>query len=309
MRKLNYLSPTSLQIWEQNKETFYLYYLADNKIPREPQTKPMSVGSAFDAYIKNYLYEILFGNNISTMDIRFRFENIFENQVEEQNRDYALEAGKKCFDAYIKSGAAADLIIELKMANDVPQFEFSVQRWIESVSILGKPDLYFVNAKGKPIILDWKVNGYDSKWKTYPKRGYVKIRGTDKGQHKDAFVMDIGGVKVNVAERLEIIDKTWATQLATYAWLCGAMIGSDFIVTIDQLCCNGDDIKVAEHRLMIGKEFQKNTLIRYQELWSIVESDWIFRDKSKEESMEICKMLDRRYEIYGNKDINMELLR
>ena len=56
MRMPEYLSPTSLNVWKRDQEQFYLQYLAEKRPPREPQTQPMAVGAAFDAYVKSYLY-------------------------------------------------------------------------------------------------------------------------------------------------------------------------------------------------------------------------------------------------------------
>ena len=60
MRQPEYLSPTSIGLWQKDRQEFYLYYLADHRPPRIAQNEPMAIGAAFDAYIKSYLHEMLF---------------------------------------------------------------------------------------------------------------------------------------------------------------------------------------------------------------------------------------------------------
>lgn len=304
MKQIEYLSPTSLSLWEKNKEEFYLNYLSDNRPPRMPQTRPMSVGSAFDAFAKSFLHENLFGKG---HDPKFELMAIFEAQVEPQNRDWAYEAGKYCFEVYKKSGALADFMLDLQKAVGQPRFELEVRGVIDgqregisktvgNMVFLGKPDVFYLNSEGAHVTFDWKVSGYCSK--ASPMQGYVRIResGKDKGCHKNAFVMNVKGVMINVAGYLNDWNKDWARQLSIYAWLCGEEVGSDFIVAIDQLACNADQspvsIRVAQHRTRVKKEFQLEVFRLAQECWDIVHSDHIFRDLPIEESKTRCQMLD-----------------
>src|SRR4051812_14365124 len=111
MRKIEYLSPTSLELFYKNQQEFYLRYLSDKRPPRIPQDRPMSVGSSFDAHAKSYLHQNLFGKG---HDPKFDLKNLFEAQVEPQNRDWALAAGQHAFDVYKRSGALADLMLDLQ---------------------------------------------------------------------------------------------------------------------------------------------------------------------------------------------------
>src|SRR4051812_41790712 len=106
MRNIEYLSPSAIDLYKSNQRDYYLNYLTPNKIPRQPQTKPMSVGSAFDSYIKSYLHEKLFGKGY---DPKFDLETLLTAQVEKQNLDWARVNGKYVFEMYLKSGAATDL--------------------------------------------------------------------------------------------------------------------------------------------------------------------------------------------------------
>lgn len=313
MKELEYISPTRLRLWEQDKERFYLEYLSDNRPEREPQTQPMSVGSSFDAFAKNHLHEGLFGKGF---DPRFDLMTIFESQVESHHRDFAFEAGKHCFDQYKKSGALADLLLELQKAVGTPRFEIEVKGVIDGrregvtldiqgITFLGKPDVFFINSLGAHVIIDWKVNGYCANRTISPMQGYVRLRACDplfpgyyvnKGHHKDAVLLSKNGVTINAAGCLEDFNEDWARQLSVYAWLCGMDVGSEYIVGIDQLVCKPSggrpEIRVAEHRAHVRKDHQWSIFREAQDMWSTCRSDHIFRDLSPEDSKARCSQLD-----------------
>jgi hypothetical protein len=306
MRKPEFLSPTAISLFYANLDEYYLSYLADNKPPRIPQTKPMSVGSSFDAYAKSYLHEKLFGKNHSNSN-KFQFQTIFEAQVEPQNRDYALQAGEVCFKTYLLSGAIGDLMMDLQSSIVDPRFEFEVTGTINGyregytksvldVPFRGKPDVFFVNKLGAHVVFDWKVNGYDSKWGASPMQGYVRLRDGvhNMGEHKNAHLMMDKGIMINAANRLEDFNRDWARQLSIYAWLCGEDIGADFIVGIDQLACRpSGKIKVAEHRLKISNDAQWKFYAEAQNILETINSEHIFRDMTLEESKGKCMILDK----------------
>lgn len=299
-KNIQYLSPTSIAKWHENPDEFYLWYLAPVRPPKIPQTQPMAVGSAFDAFVKSYLYESLIGKNP-----QFERTTLFEAQVESHNRDGAFKAGEYCFKEYLKSGALADLMIELQSAVGEPRFEIEVKGVIngyregvsitrEGVMLLGKPDVFFINSQGAHVILDWKVNGYYSDHGASPMSGYVKIRNDPKnsGCHKDCWPMMHNGILINGGQYLENLNADWARQLSIYGWVCGCQVGEEIIVAIDQLACRGGLIRVANHRLRVSAVHQWKIFIDAQRIWEIVHSDHIFRDLSKEESIGRCNLLD-----------------
>lgn len=305
MRSPKYMSPTSLKTFESNDVEYYLRYLADDRPDRDPQTEPMSVGSAFDAHVKSYLVEKLFGK----AEGKYELTTLFEAQVEPVNRDFALKAGKHCFDVYKKSGALSDLMIELNKSVGEPRFEFSVQGAIGGeregkfrnigVPLLGKPDVFFINSQGAHCIFDWKVNGYCSQSGASPAKGYIGLRneeGGNKGHHKDAQPMIFNGIIINMSDFLESINTDWATQLAIYAWLIGEDIGAEFVVGIDQLACRRGEIRIAQHRYKVSSDFQNQLFERLVIAWSIINSEHFFRDMSLKDSKARCKVLDGRAE-------------
>src|SRR5581483_6216669 len=129
MREIKYLSPTSISKYAEDPDEFYLNYLADNRPPRMAQTQPMSIGSAFDAYVKSFLHQSLFGVG---NDPKFEFQTLFEAQVEACNRDWAMVHGKQAFDVYKKCGALYDLMLELQHSVGTPRFEIDMMGVVDA---------------------------------------------------------------------------------------------------------------------------------------------------------------------------------
>lgn len=304
MRTLSYLSPTSLSIYMDDKVRFYLLYLADTKLKREPQTEPMAIGSAFDAYVKSYLHERLFGK-----DPKFDLRTLFEAQVETQNRTKAWDAGRYVFEQYKASGILTDLMIELDASVTTPRFEFDLMGVVDNqkeahlggVPFLGKPDLFYTNKEAARVIHDWKVNGFYSKNGASPVQGYIKLRtvGQPYKAHKNALPMRWKGLTLNMAQTLDMVKVDWAQQLAIYMWLCGEDVGTeDCAGSIDQIVCKPGsnvlpDLHFAEHRSKISKTFQLGVFNKAREAWNCITSGHYFQDMSLEDSKKRCEMLDK----------------
>lgn len=297
MRTPNYLSPTSIALFESDREAFYLNYLADTRTPRMPQTQPMAAGSAVDAYIKSYLHESIFGIGA---DARFEFDTLFEEQVEAHNRDWARVHGKYLFEVYQESGALADFAIELAKATQEPQFEFTIESRVahelvsDGVPLLGKPDVsYWIN--DLLVVRDWKVNGYCANRVTSPKKGYVNIRPGNKA-HKDAIVTtNRHGVTENINHSLNDIDLSWARQIAIYGWVLGAPVGSDFLASIEQFACSGpmNEIRIALYRSTVCPHYQTALHDTIGKIWAAILSGHIFTDLSIEENDNKIDLLNR----------------
>ena len=287
---INYLSPTSIKLFSNDTEEFFLKYVSDVDIPRFPQTQPMAAGAAFDAFIKSHLHYCLFGEH-------FDLRTIFENQVEEYNRDWAWEAGKHIFEEYKAVGCVTDLLRELKKAVDKPRFEFSVSNKINGVPLLGKPDVFFLNEGGTRVIYDWKVNGYCATRLTSPMKGYIKLQeiGKECKIHRDCYLMVSNGITINVSMKLEDGNKDWADQLAIYSWLVGEEIGSEEVIFgIEQICGPKNRLRFASHRLKISPNYQYNLIQFIEHIWEVMNSGWMFRNLTEEQSKERCKLLEIR---------------
>lgn len=313
MRTPEYLSPTSISLWESDREEFYVKYLANHRPPRMPQTLPMSVGSAFDAFVKNCLVVHVYGGLQNHPE--FELDAIFEEQVEPQNRTFAKVAGQRVFDQYRYSGALSDLMLDIDKAVENPRFEFTLLTKFEGVPLMGKPDCsYVVETPSKTkqtIIRDFKVNGYCGQRRLSPKKGYLRVRDgwrptdanpenrNNHGQHKDACPMVVGGVLLNISHFIEDIDPTWARQLVIYAWQMGAVVGGPFFVGIEQAFRHGGDadgplMRFASSMCRSSTVFQTTLLAQIKQMWGQIQSGWIFDNLSREENDIRCNILDEQ---------------
>jgi len=287
---IKYLSPTSVNMFNDDPERFYRHYVM--REARMAQTQPMAVGSAFDAFVKCYLYERLFGKSDD-----WETRSLFEKQVEKHNWDWAWTNGEIVFEAYKEAGCVTDLLRELSQAVGKPRFEFTVSGDVEGVPMLGKPDVFFINNQGARVIYDWKVNGYCGKALKTPYPGYVKLR--DRGvtkQHRDCHPHVFKGITINLAKYM---DGSWADQLSIYSWLLGEPVGSEEIIYgIDQIC-GGPRLRFATHRLKIQPEYQYNLLALVKSVWAAIQDDHYFQDLTKEESQARCSMFSQEMEFEG----------
>jgi len=312
MRTIKYLSPTSLNTYETDPHAFFYNYLADTRLPREPQTPAMAVGSSFDAFVKHELYKAIFGK----VDDQFEFDTLFESQVEKHNRDEVKEIGQYLFDGYKKVGAYDELLEDI-LKGESARFEFLVKREVEGVNLLGKPDCLYTRHDGKRVLLDWKVNGYFSKYTTSPAKNYKKVWDTwneetakpsrNNGKaHKNYSPKLIGDYEIG-ATPFEEGGKQWADQLCIYAWVLKEPVGTDVIVAVDQLACKPSSprplVRVAQHRGQLSKLYQNTLLHRLQTAWNNIQNGHIFMDMSKEENDQELENLNKAATLMDNNEL------
>ena len=305
MTPLKHLSPSGIGAWVERRDQFYIRYLADKKPPPEPQTQPMSVGSAFDAYVKVWLADRL-GVPLDTDS-----EELMRQQVDEELWDFARHAGGVVFEAYKDSGVAYDLLSELEKSKEI-SFEFTVMKEIQHKGIglvlKGIPDLHFYHPEGIKVILDWKVNGYCSKTGISPRKGYLMLRGEGAkvhGMHKECVPSHFGDITYNGGMDFEQVDVSWARQLAIYGWITGLDVGQAFIAAIDQVVCRPTGIRIAEHRGIISKPFQDFVMDLAVDIWNECNNGpgYIrFDDMTAEESKAHCEALDNMWAVAEDDD-------
>lgn len=303
MRMPKYLSPTSIGLFYSDRDAFFFQYMCDPRPKRDPQTNAMAVGSAFDAFVKSYLYKLLVGKG----NPAFEFETIFEAQVEPHNRDEARAAGQLVFDEYKKHGALADLMLDLNGCVGEPKFETTIEGIVEhqigAVPLLGKPDIFFVTKEGARIIFDWKVNGYYSNWPPSPKAGYVSIL-PGRDMHKDCMLQNIKGFRCNIGKPMEMVDASWANQCSIYAWLLGESVGERFIVAIDQIVVNMKktprDFRIAQHRTIVSEGHQQALFESAARAWQQIQSGHLYESLSLEESRARCETLVASMDVMKN---------
>ena len=306
MRKPTYLSHSSLTTWGKDKEEFYIKHLAETRAQRVPQENYMSVGASFDAYAKSALHERLFGKGA---DPQFEFQTIFEAQVEPQNRDFALDAGKYIYDCYVMTGAFEELLTLLQKSKESPRFEFKVEGTINGVPILGKPDCRFIHECGVHVILAWKVKGFCSKYGASPSKNYRLCRDaygppykpskSHNTAHKDYVPYDHHGFEINKTY-LEEANEEYADQICMYGWLLGEQVGDEEVVCcIDEIVSKfmpeGKPLlRVAHQRARVSNTHQTMVLNRAVECWEAICSGWVFRDLSREENDEKCRHMEQK---------------
>lgn len=273
---LSYISPTSLKLFWSDPDEFYMKYMCPTKTPPFPQTRAMSVGSAFDCYVKAYIAK-QFGMDSHNLNY------LITKAVEPHNLEYARVAGMAVFQFYEEVGALADLMILMKDLRANPRMEFKVKGEILGVPISGKPDLYFTRKDGLVLGHDWKVNGYVAKRPPSPQKGYLKVYGNALGgrvQHKDCMAKSSDyGVQYNATGDFQ---PDWRDQLTIYMWALGIPVGEEFMIQVDQVL--GLE-RVARHRIMVGAEYQKELADKMASMWEIINSGHLFRSMSKRESL------------------------
>jgi hypothetical protein len=295
-----------MSLFYKDTDEFYIRYLADHRAPRLPQEPPAAVGSAFDAYVKAQLNWHLYG---PAMSPQFEFGTIFESQVEPQNRDFALTAGKRVFKAYQLCGAYDDLLRLLQHSVEPPRFEFTVEGLIEGVPFTGKPDVRFILDLGKgriPCIFDFKVRGYCSKYGASPSKGYAtcldgfvgKASRSQGKEHATYKALDFRGLTIN-SGYMEFCNSEYADQLSLYGWLLGEKIGDEnTVLGIEELCAkfmgegNPPTLRYARHRGRVKADYQQKLAERVSACWQAITSGHVFSTLSREDSDARCRVLD-----------------
>jgi hypothetical protein len=308
MRIPKSLSYSSMSLWYKDQDEFYIRYLAEHAAPRLPQEQPAAVGSAFDAYVKSMLAHALFGWE---MPAQFEFGTIFESQVEPQNRDFALAAGKRVLKAYKLCGAYDALLNLLCKSIEPPRFEFKVDGTLNGVPFTGKPDCRFVLDLGQgriSCIFDWKVRGYCSKYGASPSKGYstcldgFKSEKPSRSQGKEHAMykaMDFRGMAIN-SGYMEYCNDEYADQLCLYGWLLGEEIGNENVVLgIEELVAkfmgegNPPTLRYARHRGRVKADYQQNLAERVTTCWHAITSGHVFSGLSREDSDARCQVLEQ----------------
>jgi len=315
LRTPKFLSPSSISKFESDRTTFFERYLSPVKTKRPPQQDFMSMGSAFDAFVKSAISIDIFGKD-STEGGQFDREKLFESQVEPHNRDIVWDRAMDLWNQYVHSGAYGSLLGDIARSPEAPQMEFTAKGEIHGVPLLGKPDLRYLTPSHVKVIGDWKVNGSMSKTGASPVQGYRMCWDTyESNTNRKAFVarrtkadppdkvykdytpFDLKGTTIN-KWNMEDYSVDWADQLSIYSWLLGESVGSeDYIIRMEQIACRPvkhqplPRAKFATHMCRIGKPYQEAVLARVKMCWATIESGHIFTDVSRERSDEICEQL------------------
>lgn len=311
MREMKHLSYSGFKLFESDPEMFYRRYIAETKSPRDPQNHYMAVGSAFDAFVKVDLHKQF----VNDGDERYTLPRMFNDQVEEHGREQAWLDGMDVYEWYKKCGAYASLCADMKDCVS-PRFEAEITanvthpKFSGGVPILGKPDVMYVHHQGCRIIHDFKVNGYYSNTPPSAKTGYVhlfqNIAGipVNAGRHPKCQTRVHKGMLINGASYFNSLYADWAEQLTMYAWTMGEEVGSDYVLSVDQIVCNKSTkvIKVAKHAGICSPEYQLKLYERLHRCWYACANGHVFLDmpyeasKGRQEAIELEVAAERPVE-------------
>lgn len=281
---LKYLSYSANKLFEANPEEYFKKYFCG--AARMPQTPPMAVGSAFDAYVKAELYRRLVKGN----DPRMTKESLFEAQVESQARDGGRKAGTDVYNRYCELGGLDDLMTSMQDSIGPPNFEVEVNGTIEDVVLMGKPDIHWLDKSGSRVIHDFKVMGYYAKMPISPRAGYIRLLPSGMA-HKDCIHGRFNGHLYNAGRPMNHSSAEWAEQLSMYAWILGEPVGSEYLLTIDQICCKPGAHRLAQHAALVNPDWQKSFFNRLKRNWTAINQGHFFLHLPFEENLAKCELL------------------
>jgi hypothetical protein len=293
-------------LFKRDPTQFYRIYLADMPTERTPATIQMQVGSVFDILVKEAL----------TADLNLPLQEVKPNDISA----IAWAAGQHVFHDYCESGAYDCLFEELEAAHVAPLMEERIAGSVnicgESIQFCGLPDLFYSDAKGTPVVLDWKVNGYFSNATKSPNRGWLRLYSRDstgawvyKSPHKDVSSCLFGATEMVKNIHLEEIYVDWAIQLTIYSWVLGH---DHFLGRVEQIVgkppkgvrCDATDIeslasrpkpelRIASHCARPSLEFCNSLRETVLDLHRRIQTNHFFPDLSRAASQRLCRRLDK----------------
>lgn len=288
MNKIKFLSVSSLNMFLNQPNKFYCTRLADEKLPRDPQSLAAAAGTMFDINVKRHLIETGRLSNytdklVAESVIRDRFVNypwyqpekekfalneLFWESLEPQNRiEEIFNVGGRLFDAYKNSKLFKETSfhdIENRNIFELRVKLCGVEHVVPIYTIL---DCVLNGVDGTIYPMDLKVSGYSSG--ASPKPKYVNSydeSGNSLGAHKDS---------VEGAD-FELIDEAWATQGCAYGWSIGRKLFEPFPFDIHAVYMGtpkqdgSRSIKVCEYKGIITSEFQKITALKFITAWNTI---------------------------------------
>jgi hypothetical protein len=298
VRVPEYLSYNSFKLFETDPDAFYRKYITEKRQPREPQNYYMAIGSAFDAFVKADLHKRF----VNDGNPKYTADALFETQVESQNRDRAKIDGTELYKRYIKVGALNDLVADMKGCIN-PRFEsdvtatLSIGRLDGGVNLLGKPDVNYIHRDGARVVHDFKCQGFYSANPPSPSQGYVRMMSLGKDHmtmHKNAMLRNHKGIMINGNSPLNLHCEDWATQLTFYAWSLGESVGSDYVLSVDQILSDSKKgtTRVAKHAGICTDVWQNKLFDRLHKAWHAILNGHIFMGMGYEDSQRRCEAIE-----------------
>jgi hypothetical protein len=286
MRELKYFSPSSYLMYRDDVDRFVEQYLIDLPRSNDPPSIQMSIGSAFDAFVKSNLAKKFYEGEAYAP---YQLETIFNKQVSEEHREEAWKIGKFLYEQYVDQGGFHALLSDMEGNLGPIYFEREAQASVRMpsgryVPFKGFPDCSYINKHNKLVILDWKCNGYCSSKRTSPKKHYV-ISRPDNTSHKKITPTVKYDLTVVEDHCFSEVDMKWAIQLTIYSWLLGRPIGDDTVFQIEQLLMEpGPAVRCITYRGFTTPEFQIELANEIDAAWHSLKDGYIYRHLTRQES-------------------------
>jgi hypothetical protein len=277
VRTVNYLSASSLMQLESNPVDFYLRRLgpSDFMPPREEQGFPAAAGISFDAFVKRRIAEL---RGIKAPSLEFMLQDV------RCERERAIELGKTLLAGYEACGALEALLGEgvgmlaIHLEDFAPGTTVPLQAKLDAITLAG----------GEACVHDWKVKSAGRPGEMSPTPGYKRLLASG----------GVGGRRLThanghprAAEPLEVLNPEWATQLALYGWLAGKPL-EPVLASIDEVVVEtGGDVRVAQFRAVISKDFQVALRARLVDAWQRIKEERVVPPEIAEHGFEILQAM------------------
>lgn len=251
--ELKYISYSSFKQALGCEYEFYLMRLAGMPYMPFPQTRPMAMGYAFESFVKAEIARLL-----GKLEYKNKLAKLLEN-IQPEHQDI-IAKGHELFEEYCHCGQLKRLIDEgvedVELEGHAELGGHSIEGIVSNfgvIKIFGKPDAVMVD---RP--LDWKVNGFESKWGKSPTPGYVRsfTRGVDKGRHEKSQLP------------MELLDPEWATQMVFYNWLKKGAVVGPMLGAIEQVAISPTKVSFSSFRSSISTTFVEKIFDQLNDLWT-----------------------------------------
>ncbi len=301
----SHYSPSSCSKFYQDREEYFLQYLAKTRAPRMKSTPAMNIGNVYDSLVTHAIAVMFYGLEDVRTQTEFSMETLMEACHEDHlDMDEQLAIATDMFNQFKATGAFASLCADLRKADpgSIKMQQKCYYNDPAGFTLFGYMDLSFTIGDVQ-IIRDFKVNGRFSKAGAALIKGYQEAYPLDvkrvKYPHKDCFMTTHKcGLRFSLGCASKAIPQ-YARQLATYGWSLNGNKApvENLLLGIDQVSCKMGGTRVPE--IMFGKtshfikpDAQMQLLNEYRAMHETIISGHLFDSLTREESDAKCVELN-----------------
>ena len=249
-RQMTYISPSSFKSWENCQYKTYLTRLAGHPFMKSPAGPPAKIGTAFDAYIKDYIAK---KKNIKSPVLSLH------NMLADVEDEFKA-IGSRLAKAYISNPLIGMFLDTLDL-----KLEQEMYTNVSGVPLLGRIDAII---ESNPF--DWKVRGF-GKSKVYPTKGYNR-KFIYNGEKWYEMPVPLNNTI------LEESQPDWAVQKLFYCWILGR---STRPYHVHELINRGDELELYVHQGNISREFAANIMVRVKRMWENITDQFYYAEIDK----------------------------